>query len=327
MVSPIPCPAAEYVQQQGRATVRFQAEKDDTGRVSIRLSDELHLMVSVEGGSALEVQPIQALTTSADWQSRAESPAEQRAVAAGLFIWQQKFRLAPLKPGELSLVLVPLRFRATPNADHWEEVTWRPIPVHVSTEVYRAEVSELRDITPPEELPPAPSWGISLRWAVLAVVLLLLVLNGWVLYRRRRQDSTVLPSHWALGELQRIRLPADARERDLEEFYTRLSDVLRRYLELRYHVPAPEQTTAEFLEAMRRSPHLQPEQQAVLRDFLEQCDLVKFARAQPSGEECRKAAETARAFVERTADNAPVTSAKPPEPPPAVQSAPGTDCS
>jgi hypothetical protein len=281
----------------------------------------------VEGGPALEVQPIQAITTSPDWQARPESPAEQRTLAAGHLIWQQKFRLSPLKPGDLSLALVPLRFRTTSDSDHWEEVAWRPIPVHVSTEVYRAEVGELRDITPPEELPPAPSRGVPFSWVVLAIVLLLLVLNGWVLYRRRRQESAVPPSQWALRELQRIHLPADSTERALEEFYTRLSDVLRRYLELRYRLPAPEQTTAEFLEAMRRSLLLQPEQQAVLRNFLEQCDLVKFARAQPSADECHKAAEIARAFVEQTAAAELVTSAKPPGPPPTVQSAPGTGCS
>jgi hypothetical protein len=300
-VSPTPSRAAEYVQKQGGATVRFEAEKDETGRVMIRLSDELHLTVSVEGGSALEVQPIQAITTSSEWQVRPESPPELGALAAGHSVWQQKFRLSPVKPGDLSLVLVPLRFRATPDSDRWQEVAWRPIPVRVSTEVYRAEVSELRDITAPEELPPAPSQARALGWVVLAIVLLLLVLNGWAVYRRRRQESAVPPSQWALRELQQIHLPADSTERELAEFYTRLSDVLRRYVELRYHLPAPEQTTAEFLEAMRQAPPWQPEQQGRLRNFLEQCDLVKFARAQPSGEECRKVAEIARAFVEQTA--------------------------
>jgi hypothetical protein len=301
MVSPTPTPATEYVQKQGSAAIRFEGDRDETGRVKIRLSDEIHLTMSVEGGSALEVQPIQAVTTSSDWQVRPESNPEQIALAPGRFRWQQTFRLSPLKPGHLSLVLGPLRFRVSQDPDRWEEIAWRPIPVQVSTEVYRAEVSELRDITPPEEPPPAPSWGIPLSWAGLAIVLLLLVLSGWALYRRRRHDSALPPSQWALRELQGIHLPAESTQKGLEEFYTRLSDVLRRYLELRYHFPAPEQTTAEFLEAMRRSPQLHPEQQAVLRSFLEQCDLVKFARAQPSEEECRKSAEIARAFVEQTA--------------------------
>jgi hypothetical protein len=301
LVSPAHSRSTEYVQKQGCATIRFEAEKDEAGRLAIRLSDELHVTVSVEGGSTLEVQPVQTISTTSDWQGKPETPPEQRALGSGHFIWQQKFRLAPLKAGDLSLVLVPLRFRTTPDSDRWEEVAWRPIPVHVSTEVYRAEVSELHDITPPEELPPAPPRTMALGWIASGLVLLLFVLNVWVLYRRRRQESAVPPSQWALRELQRVRLPAGSTEYELEEFYTQLSDVLRRYLDLRYHMPAPEQTTPEFLETMRRSPQLQPEQQAVLRDFLEQCDLVKFARAQPSREEWRKAAETAHAFVEQTA--------------------------
>jgi hypothetical protein len=220
-----------------------------------------------------------------------------------------------------------LHFRRSPDAERWEDVAWRPIPVNVSTEIYRADLSELRDIAPPEEVPPAPSLATPLSWAALALVFLLLVLSGWtLLYGLGRRILAMPPDKWALGELARLGLPAESIEKGVEHFYTRLSDVLRRYLELRYHLPAPEQTTAEFLEAMHRSPQLEREQQAVLRDLLERCDLVKFARVQPSPEECRLAAEMARTFIEQTATNGVVISVKPPEPPPAGQLVRGTGC-
>jgi hypothetical protein len=304
LLLPILSRAGEYEQKQGNAAVRFEADKvDQAARVEIRLSDEIHLSMSVEDRSGLEVQPIQLLTTSSDWQVRQESPPETIALAADRVRWLQRFRLSPLKPGELSLVLAPLRFRRTNDEERWEEAAWRPIAVHVTTEIYRADLTELRNVMPPEEVPPAPSWGVPLRWTGLAIVLLLLLLSGWMWLRRRlRRDFALPPEAWALRELARIQLPDESTEKGVEFFYTRLSDVLRRYLELRYHFPAPEQTTAEFLELMRRSPQLQPEQQAVLRDFLERCDLVKFARAQPSAEDGRTTGEMARAFVKQTAD-------------------------
>jgi hypothetical protein len=293
---------AEYQQKQGNAAVRVEADKIEAGRVEIRLSDEIPLTVSVEGEPDLEVQPFQPVKPSDDWAVRSESAAERIPLSDGNVRWLQKFRLSPLKPGELSLSLAPLRFRRNATEARWEEAAWRPIPVNVTTEVYRPDLSELRDIAPPEELPPAPSWGIPLSWSALAIVLLLLLLSGWALMRRRGpRDSLLSPGDWAARELQAIVLPKNVTDRDIEYFYTRLSDVLRKYVELRYHIPAPEQTTAEFLETLRRSPELQQEQQAVLCDFLERCDLVKFARAQPSAEECRTAAELARTFVEQTA--------------------------
>lgn len=298
------CAAAEYEQKQGCAVVRLEADKIGDGRVSMRLSDALRLTVTVEGGPALEVQPPEGLTTPGDWEVERETGPEKISLGGGRVRWQERFRLSPVKPGELSLALSPLRFRSSSDAEHWNEVAWRPIPVQVSTEVYRPDLSELRDIAPPEELPPAPSWTVPLTWTGLAIVSVLLLLSGWTLLRRRGSRNPPLPpGEWALRELARVGLPAEATEWGIEQFYTRLSDVLRRYLELRYHLPAPEQTTAEFLEEMRRSPQLQPEQQAVLRQFLERCDLVKFARAQPSLNECREAAEMARAFVEQTASD------------------------
>jgi hypothetical protein len=299
----VPSRAAEYEQRKGNATVRFDAEKVEDGRVQMRLSDTLHLTVSIEGDSSLNVQPPAALTTSRDWQVKQEAAPEKIPLGDGGVSWSMKYRLSPLKPGELPLDLAPFRFRSSPDTEHWEEVAWQPIPVQVSTEVYRAEVSELRDIAPPEELPPAPSWGIPLTWIGPALALLLLLLSGWALLRRRRgRESAQLASQWALRELDAIPLPAEAAN-GVEPFYTRLSDAVRRYIELRYQLPAPEQTTTEFLECLRRSPLLQPEQQTILRNLLEQCDLVKFARVQPSREECGKVAALARDFVQHTAGN------------------------
>jgi hypothetical protein len=51
---------------------------------------------------------------------------------------------------------------------------------------------------------------------------------------------------------------------------------------------------------MRRSPQLTPPQQGLLREFLERCDMAKFARAAPPPDECRAVAAMARSFVQET---------------------------
>ena len=48
------------------------------------------------------------------------------------------------------------------------------------------------------------------------------------------------------------------------------------------------------------------EHQSLLRDFLKQADLVKFAGVRASGEEIDRAAEIASQFLEETRENAPV---------------------
>jgi DnaJ-domain-containing protein 1 len=87
---------------------------------------------------------------------------------------------------------------------------------------------------------------------------------------------------------------------EVERYHTLTSDVVRAYLERRFSLPASHQTTAEFLDTMRRSPQLKPAQQRLLREFLERCDMAKFARAAPPPEECRQVAEMARCIVRET---------------------------
>ena len=85
------------------------------------------------------------------------------------------------------------------------------------------------------------------------------------------------------------------------EYHTALSDIVRRFLAERFDLPATRQTTAEFLGTAARSGRLSAEQQALLRDLLERCDLAKFASVGASPEGRREAVALARAFVERTA--------------------------
>src|SRR5262249_36005948 len=104
----------------------------------------------------------------------------------------------------------------------------------------------------------------------------------------------------AIRELSRLESMGLPQHGQAERFHTLLSDTVRRYLELRFQLRAPRQTTAEFLDAMRNSPQLDSGQRNLLRDFLERCDLAKFARAEYSTDECRNTADMARLFVDQT---------------------------
>ena len=76
---------------------------------------------------------------------------------------------------------------------------------------------------------------------------------------------------------------------------------MRRYLEDRFVVRAPEMTTEEFLEATARSAVLQPGQRQLLGDFLAESDLVKFARHVPTLADSDRVLGAAERFVDETA--------------------------
>lgn len=172
-----------------------------------------------------------------------------------------------------------------------------------------ADLGKLRDITGVErvpEPPPEAPWPIW-PWLVPAA-LGVSALLAWLWQRRRRRATPPPPAdQWALAEIQRIAGLGLAGNGEVERYHTLLSDVVRRYLELRFQLPASRQTTPEFLQTMAASGLLAPAQQALLSGFLERCDLAKFARAGFSVDECRQAAAMACAFVEQTAPGRPMT--------------------
>jgi hypothetical protein len=301
-ILPTTAVTAECEQRQGQATVRIRAAKVEAGQVETRLSDPLLVILSVEGQASLEVEPVRTLTPSPNWQVSRRWPTEQVPLPSGRVRWQQTFQLDPLKPGDVPLTLTPLRFREGAEGDRWQMAAWQPILVRVITEVINPDLTELRDITPPEEVPTAPSWPISPYWLVVALFLLAVAGGGWRLWRRSTRPPAILrPDQWALRELQRIPSPSSPTQSEVDGYYTRLSGIVRRYLELRFHLPALEQTTAEFLEGIRLAPQLTEEQQERLRDLMERCDLVKFARVTPTVQECWSIGAMARELIEQTA--------------------------
>jgi hypothetical protein len=84
-------------------------------------------------------------------------------------------------------------------------------------------------------------------------------------------------------------------------FCIAVSDALRAYLEERFQLRAPERTTEEFLQDLQTTPLLTVEQKLGLTEFLQRCDLVKFARDEPTESALRELHEAALRLVDETA--------------------------
>jgi hypothetical protein len=145
-----------------------------------------------------------------------------------------------------------------------------------------------------------------LPWIFGLLVALGLLLFGWRRRRRKRSQTAATieelisappveqpsPYEVALAELSRIEQAGWARNSMVARHYESVVDALRDYLETAESVPARERTTAELLWAL--PPYLtEGGRRDRLRELLDEADLVKFARLEPS--EAR-----ARAFLERS---------------------------
>lgn len=126
-------------------------------------------------------------------------------------------------------------------------------------------------------------------WIIAAVSALALILF-YTLWRRHQQRQAALraayrepPHQVAERELEALR--KEGPNLAAEVFSVRVSGVLRRYLEDALNLPAPERTTEEFLNELSDKQRFDDEIKEQLTRFLQQSDLVKFARQDLNAEQ------------------------------------------
>ena len=120
----------------------------------------------------------------------------------------------------------------------------------------------------------------------LSVLMLVLLAVGYYLYLRLRDNKPIishirivkrlLPHQKAMKEIEQIKADKMVTSENSKEYYTKLTDTLRKYIEERYGFSAMEMTSSEIIERLTSAQ----DQKALdeLRQLFTTADLVKFAK-------------------------------------------------
>ena len=151
---------------------------------------------------------------------------------------------------------------------------------------------EFHDITGPVDYFLLKPWMI---FCAVAATLLAIGLTIWLIKRWRNRPVVVpTPRERALDLLARIETEID--KLTPYQFSIRVSDILRRYVTEQYQLPVTRQTSVEFLN-MLAATSFSGDEQSLLTDFLNRCDLIKFARYDATREDSRLLLNEANRFV------------------------------
>jgi hypothetical protein len=152
---------------------------------------------------------------------------------------------------------------------------------------------QFHEIAPPIEYSFVPTWVIFLASFVGLCLVGLIV---WFFKRKPRSEQPPkLPREIALEELESIAAEIETANPYL--FSIRVSDILRRYVTNQYALPVTRQTSVEFLTTLAESSPFSPNEKSLLEDFLNRCDLIKFARYEATSADSQLLLEEATRFV------------------------------
>lgn len=158
----------------------------------------------------------------------------------------------------------------------------------------QGEFSDIREIV---RFPTYWPWV-----AGAGILLVLLLFATWISRRRKVRTNRPEPIEPPEDKARRLlhALREEGAQLEAEEFTVRVSTILRVYLEEALSVPAPEQTSEEFLQELRGQSWLTPELQTDLKEFMHLADLVKFARQSLDEDQRRRLLDSAVQVVDRT---------------------------
>lgn len=141
-----------------------------------------------------------------------------------------------------------------------------------------------KDIRDPKKIPY--NWNLILIY--LAILILLTALGRYLYkyYKMRKEAGSPelmkirLPHEIALEELTALEGKKLWQKGFIKQYHTEITEIIRKYFELRFNFPALELTTSEVLGMMDKNSEAKEVADAT-SDFLSNADMVKFAKYIP----------------------------------------------
>lgn len=195
--------------------------------------------------------------------------------------------LAIFKTGSDTIPSIKIKYDSS-------EVETKKIPITVVS-VLPENATEPKDIKPPKEIPMNFIPFIIIISAIIIISIILFLIMRRKRKKKTEEEKEQIPAY----EIAYKRLDALKFESDVKKYYIKLSDIIRRYIEARYHIPGPLETTDELYRAMKKA-RIRLSIIETVRSFLDSCDLVKFAKYIPTTEEVQKDTLTGREIIDKT---------------------------
>ncbi len=198
-------------------------------------------------------------------------------------------------------IIKPIPYVVNGDTAFCNQLTLKVLPVNVS------QMKDINDIKPVEDVPfNLLDWLPDYWWAWL-LGLLLIGAGIWA-YRKyykkginplKPSKKRLPPYEEAMINLQNLKSAQLWQQGQEKEYFTGLTDILRVYIDRRFHINAVEMTSSQIIDTLKKNEETKAVNEQ-LEMILEIADIVKFANARPLADDNEVAYQRAVNFVEAT---------------------------
>jgi hypothetical protein len=288
----------DKIYERGPLTAHVRVSKS---KITIAETVLLEFEASIEPGYEVQMPKVDKVLENfgiIDWLNLGNRLDENNNVVS-----RYQYRLEPFLSGSYAIPPFTFEFHDVNEPEQNKyELTTEPVDIEVASLLgeQRAELT-IADIEDVLQMPKEPSmWWL---WAVAAAGVIAAG-GSWLYLRRRRVRELVRifkPAHEiAYAHLRALVKDDLINAGRIKEFYERITNILRHYIEHRFDLRAPERTTEEFLTELQWTDVLAGSDKQQLGEFLRHCDLVKFAKYNPTTEQIQRTFDLVKDFIEKT---------------------------
>ena len=285
-----------------------QEVKVETNTKNIKIGEQIQYKVSVETPADTPVSFPEGQTFAP--LEMVKTRAADTLRDGGKYRLVKEYYLTQFDEGKYTIPSQKIRIN---NKDYFTD----SLLVEVHTVAIDTLKQPLYDIKPIQDVKkPFTSYGWILT-IIAAVLLLFIVAFVYFVFIRKKKfpflqtQKKLPPFDRAIQDLKELQNSKYLIQSQNKEYYTRLTDIVKAYLEEEVHILAKESTTDELLTKInllqeKGKLNLNRETITNLKRVLQTADLVKFAKNKPSDDNAEYDRETIENVVIKTKEAIPL---------------------
>jgi hypothetical protein len=225
-------------------------------------------------------------------------------ISEGMMRFHQALLITSFDSGYYEIGPVPFKYiRENDTVQHHLQSS--RITLHVTSPEVDMEAG-LRPVKPPVHAPVTLAEILPWILGILLVAGLVFIII-YIIRKRKNKEPVftfrakpALPPHvQALQDLEALRVKKLWQSGKVKKYHTELTDIVRIYIEKRFHVQALEMTTDEIMSSLEKAG-VDPDPLRILNGSMVLADLVKFAKEQPLPAENDASMKNCTEFVNNT---------------------------